>query len=271
MNSSRFLLLCSIDGLRPDALQAADTPTLDQLIATGAVCWHARSVTPSVTLPAHVSLFYGVDVPRHGVDTNEFKPLVPPIPSLLDVAKQAGCTTGAFYNWEQIRDLAHPGTLDVSFFQHYASGGSDEVITAAAIHYLQTMRLEVVFVYLGDLDIAGHGHGWMSDHYLSALQTADRCIGRLVHAEVELGRGDSTVVMVVTDHGGHDTTHGTDCDEDMVVPWLVSGPGVRQGLEIQGPVHIFDTPPTAAWLLGWELASAWEGNIVAEALDIPEY
>jgi len=50
----RRLLLCSLDGVRPDALALATTPTIDALIAGGAYAPAARSVMPSVT-PARIA------------------------------------------------------------------------------------------------------------------------------------------------------------------------------------------------------------------------
>ena len=49
------VLLCSLDGVRPDAIQAANTPTIDRLVNEGAFTWRARTVMPSVTLPCHTS------------------------------------------------------------------------------------------------------------------------------------------------------------------------------------------------------------------------
>src|SRR3712207_7396850 len=48
-----------------------------------------------------------------------------------------------------------------------------------------------------------------------------------------LGRVEDTVTLVLSDHGGHERTHGTDMDEDMLIPWVLHGPGVRSGYAIR--------------------------------------
>src|SRR5436305_618844 len=108
------VLLCSMDGVRPDAIQATDTPCIDRLAQEGASTWAARTVMPSSTLPCHTSMLRGVDTARHGITTNTFHPLVRPVPSLIEAASHQGRTVGFFYNWEPLRDLAAPGTLRAS-------------------------------------------------------------------------------------------------------------------------------------------------------------
>ncbi len=266
------LVLCSIDGMRPDALRAADTPAMDSIIARGAICWQARTIVPSVTLPAHLSMFHGVDASVHGLyDDNGIVPDRPRIPGLLDTAHEAGLRIGAFYNWEPMRDVSRPDSLDVGYYINHRRREpreeDDNQVTTVAIEHMQSMGLDVVYVYLGGLDDEGHLEGWMSPAYIAALENADRCVGRLVEAVAELGQADSTVVMVVTDHGGRGHAHGDESDECMVIPWMMAGPGIKRGYEITGPVRIFDTAPTAAWLLGLDLPVEWEGCPVTEALE----
>jgi arylsulfatase A-like enzyme len=78
--------------------------------------------------------------------------------------------------------------------------------------------------------------------------------------------GEDTVVLVQSDHGGHGRSHGTDMDEDMLIPWLLAGPGVRRGQTLDGEVRIYDTCVTLAHLLGVPLAPEWDGRVVTEAL-----
>jgi arylsulfatase A-like enzyme len=77
---------------------------------------------------------------------------------------------------------------------------------------------------------------------------------------------DETVTLVVSDHGGHGRSHGTDCDEDMTIPWILHGPGVRPGTALDGGIRIYDTCPTLAHLLGLPASPAWDGRVVDEAL-----
>ena len=67
------------------------------------------------------------------------------------------------------------------------------------------------------------------------------------------------------DHGGHERTHGTEAPEDMTIPWMLAGPGIRAGHTLQGPVSLLDTAPTLARLLGLSAHPHWEGRSVDEA------
>lgn len=258
------VLLFSIDGARPDAIAQASTPTLDRLKQQGAWTDRARTQMPSVTLPCHQSMLRGVPVTRHGITSNQFQPLARPVPSLFDAAHAAGKRTGIFYNWEQLRDLAEPGSMNVGFFRRdcYSAEG-DQRIAAAATQHLKSEPLDFVFIYLGWTDECAHKNGWMSDPYMRAIENADACIGQVLAA---LPNQSDTAVLVQSDHGGHDRSHGTDRDEDMLIPWILSGAGVRRGVQLEQPVQIFDTCTTLAHLLGIPQAPEWEGRVVREAL-----
>lgn len=256
-----------MDGVRPDGIQAARTPVIDRLAREGAACWKARTVMPSATLPCHTSMFRGVDTARHGITTNRFQPLVRPVPSLIDAAHDQGRRTGSFYNWEQLRDLAAPGKLDVSLMIHDChSPEGDRHIAEQAVAYLSRIDFDLLFVYFGWPDECGHRNGWMSPEYLAAIENADACLGEVLAAVQRLGRADETTTLVLSDHGGHAQTHGTDADEDMLIPWVLHGPGVRPGWEITAPVRIYDTCVTLAHVLGLTPSPEWEGRVVSEAL-----
>ena len=257
-SSVKHIALFVIDGLRPDGLQQADTPVLDGLMASGVHTLRGRTVMPSVTLPCHMSLFLGVNPGRHGITTNTWTPQVRPVPGLIDVIHQAGGTTAAFYNWEPLRDVARPGALDASFFLnncHDAGGAGDSELADLAADWLGQHPYTFSFVYFGYVDIAGHDAGFASEPYRQAIANADRCIGRVMAALPQ-----ECTVIVTTDHGGHEQSHGTDCDEDMIIPFVLSGPGYPAGRVIEGPVHITDVAPTVLDLLGVAPPDEWIGK-----------
>lgn len=258
------MVLVSVDGMRPDAMLAAETPCLDRLRATAAYTDRARTVMPSVTLPCHTSMLRGVDVTRHGITTNHFVPLARPVPSLFDVATRSGKRCGAFMNWGPLRDLYEPESVETAYYiaDSKTEAGDLSVARSAIMHH-QQRPYDFLFVYLGRTDSMGHDHGWMSDPYLDAIRHADVCIATLVEA-LDRERRPWTM-LVQSDHGGHDRSHGTDRPEDMTIPWMLVGDGVLPG-ELPDGVRIFDTAPTLAALLGLKPAKEWDGCLVASAL-----
>jgi len=209
-------------------------------------------------------MFRGVDVPRHGITTNIFIPLARPVPSLVDVAHGRGKRCGAFTNWGELRDLCHPSSLAV----HYCANVShapedDERVARAAVEHLREEPFDFLFIYFGRTDSMGHAHGWMTEPYIDAISHADFCLGLVLDALKESGR--DVTVLVQSDHGGHERTHGTEMDEDMLIPWILSGKGVKPG-QLTEEVRIYDTCPTLAHLLGLQPAKEWDGSVIQAAL-----
>jgi arylsulfatase A-like enzyme len=254
-------VLVMIDGLRPDALTQGSFPALEHLRATGAATLQARSVMPSITLPCHVTIFHSVPPSRHGITTNTWAPMARPLPGLVDVAHAAGLRSAFFHNWEPLRDLSVPGHLAFCYFRDncYTDPNGDAVIAAEAARYMRSDQPDFAFVYLGTLDVAGHDHGWMSAHYLAQLARVDGALGDLLST-----LSTATSVVINSDHGGHERSHGADIPEDMIVPWIAAGPTIRQGVEIQSLVNLMDTAPTVARLLGLNADPAWEGRCIEE-------
>jgi predicted AlkP superfamily pyrophosphatase or phosphodiesterase len=210
-----------------------------------------------------MSIFHSVPPTRHGITTNEWMPMARPLPGLADVAHAAGLRNAFFYNWEPLRNLSLPGGLTFSCFRdNLADPEGDQVIADETVRYFSTDRPDFAFVYFGVLDEMGHRYGFMSDRYLAQLQLVDRAVGTVFDA-----LPDDATVLLTSDHGGHDRIHGTDKPEDMTVPWMIAGPGIRRDYEIKAAVSLLDTAPTLARVLGIMSHPDWEGRCVEEVFE----
>ena len=98
------VLLILVDGMSPDALK--EIPQAQRLLKKASYTMQAKTVVPSVTLPAHMSLFHSVDPSRHGITTNLYKPQVRPVNGLCEVLNQNGKWCAMFHGWDEFRDLA---------------------------------------------------------------------------------------------------------------------------------------------------------------------
>jgi predicted AlkP superfamily pyrophosphatase or phosphodiesterase len=268
MPLAQQVILFVIDGLRPDALQQAPTPYIDHLVTQGSYTWQAQSVTPSISLPCHTSLFFAVPPSRHAVLSNVWTRPQPPIPSLIEVVHQANLGTASFYTWEELRDLSSPGALDFAYYRRLGEPdeGEDVEIGEVAATYIAQHKPAFAFVYLGAADEVGHRHGWMSEPYLRAVSEADHAIGLVLKGLDASSRLAETVCLVLADHGGHEFDHNAGLAEDVTIPWVISGPGIRRGHQIASHVEIIDTAPTVAQLLGLPVPVEWSGQIVKESL-----
>jgi predicted AlkP superfamily pyrophosphatase or phosphodiesterase len=255
-------IFVSIDGVRPDALSEANCPRLNGLRQRGASTMQATSVMPSITLPCHMSIFHSVPPSRHGITTNDWQPMARPLPGLIEQANMANRKTAFFYNWDPLRNLCTPLQLHYAYFRNNAYTdleNGDNVIASEAVRYIQSDAPDFAFVYLSIADTAGHMYGWMSPEYLLQVERVDFALGLLLD-----GLPDDATILVHSDHGGHERTHGTDMPEDMTIPWIMAGPGIRQNYVIQQPVSLLDTAPTLAAILNVPTHRDWEGRCVEE-------
>lgn len=271
MKLAESVVLFLIDGLRPDGLQQAQTPNIDKLMANGSYTLQASSIMPSVTLPCLVSIFLGSNLKPLGIKAGPpfwagtWQRDNPSIPSIIDLVHQAGMSTMSFYNWEWLRDLSRLGSLDVGVYlnNEEVPEGDLEIANIAA-KQLSKKPAAFTFVYLGYLDIAGHNNQWMSPPYIEAIANADKAMGIVLDVLAAVGRMDKTALIVTSDHGGHEDTHGTNMPEDMTVPWIISGCGIARGQTLAGNVCIIDTAPTVAAILGLGAPEQWTGKVIRQ-------
>ena len=248
-------LLILVDGMRPDAL--ANCKTAQQVMTNSVYTLNAQTVMPSVTLPCHVSLFFGVKPERHGTVSNTYTPPARPILSVCDTLAIEKKNVAFFYSWGQLRDLCHPASLAHSLLIKGAYHGwekANDRLTDAAIDYIKETDPDLTFLYLGYPDEAGHAHGWMGEEYMYALENSWKNIARIIEAIPK-----EYAVIITADHGGHDHTHGTDSPEDMTIPLIFAG-AEREQIGNLDNVSIIDIAPTIAVLAGMQADPEWEGK-----------
>jgi len=259
-------ILVIIDGCRSDGLEQAKTPNIDYMIEDGAHTLNAQTVTPSVTLPVHFSIFTSLSPIAHNVLTNSGSPnLSSTARSIIDVAKDFGKKTAAFYSWEHFRNLLAPGSLD---HLHFINSGSmenrDIEVAQAGAGCLNSYCPDFFFIYLEGTDIAGHKSGFMSVEYLDAIETADSALGIILNAVERATPSDSYSIILHSDHGGIDHHHTENTPEVMTVPWIAIGPGIKQKYIITNKVSIIDTAPTLAGLMNIPAHHTWQGQAMSE-------
>lgn len=253
-----------MDGLRPEPLLSDRYKNLFTLRARSSWTLNARSLMPTITLPTHTTIFHSVPPSRHGIMTNTWVPMKAPIPGLVEVAKAAGLRCGFFYNWERLRDISRPGNLHFTYFNDNVNTDwhGEAILVNEALKYLANDHPDFMFVYFGTIDEIGGAYGWMTDRYFDQIEIVDGTLGRLLD-----GLPPDATVLLHADHGGHARTHGTDMPEDTTIPWMVAGPGIRRGYEIQSKVTLLETAPTLARILGIEPHPEWEGHSVDEVFE----
>jgi predicted AlkP superfamily pyrophosphatase or phosphodiesterase len=267
------VILISIDGLRPDAIEAFKAETLIKLMREGSYTLTASTILPSKTLPSHASMLTGEPPDTHGVVWNNkrlFATGGPESPTIFGVLRAKGFKTAAFFSKSKFEDLQTPGSLDYSQAPGGFMGGmipgrwSSDRTTQDAVRYLKSERPELLFVHFGDADNAGHRSGWMTATYGDAVRRVDASIARLLSAADEAYGSANYTVIVTADHGGHGRDHGSDNPLDVMIPWIAWGNRINPG-RITEKVQTMDTASTILWLFGVAEPTNWAGQPVTGA------
>jgi len=268
------VIIIGIDGLSPDGVLKADAPTLDNMMAHGAWSMHARGVLPTTSGANWASIINGAGPEQHGVTSNDwqvgefnFPTSVTGsggfFPSIFQVLadQRPDWEVGSIYHWEGFGNL-----YDHRFVDYDAHGESEDETAALAVEYIKAKQPEFLFVHLDHVDHAGHEYGHGTSHYYESVTKADALIAQIRQATVDAGIADDTVILVTSDHGGVGKGHGGESLAELEIPWIAYGANINSGAELDLPINTFDTPATAAWLLGANIPYAWLGRPVKPIL-----
>ncbi|MGV3486363.1 MAG: alkaline phosphatase family protein [Planctomycetaceae bacterium] len=268
------VLIIGIDGCRPDAVKISKTPNLDALIEAGMLFQGTDIREPNgtdkadtISGPGWSNLLTGVWPDKHQVLDNKFSnPNYAQYPHMFSRLKEVRprAVTASFSTWAPIEDkIVSAADVSRNFSnppQDYARW--DREAAAACAEYLKTGEPDLVVCYQGEVDEAGHAHGFHPTvpQYIAAIETVDQNIETLVaaiHARPSFAQED-WLTIVCTDHGGHGTGHGGGhaVPEIRTTFLIVSGPAATQG-KSDAPTYQVDVVPTALSHLNAELSPAW--------------
>lgn len=262
---AQHVVVIGLDGCRPEAIRQAQAPVLQRLVREGAVCWKAQAVHPTVTQVNWSAMLTGCVPAKNGIDTHPITEetlgkISPQTPSVFQLAAAHDMTSVAFLGHWKLYPLETAGPKIQ--FEH--SPYEARHASAVAAEYLRQNRPILCFVYMGDLDGAGHQYGWLSPEQLKAMNEVDIAVGTIVKTLQEAGMWQSTLLLVTSDHGGHDKSHSAGTAEDATIPWIAAGALVKPGTLIERPISTCDTAATAAHFLGMEPPAIWDGKPVLE-------
>jgi hypothetical protein len=288
------VLIISEDGLRPDVLLRANTPNLHTLYQNGSFTFWAKTTVQSITLPSHVSMLTGVVPEVHAIFWNSdmpfSEPVYPAVPTIFELAKRAHLTTAlvagkhkfvvfdkpGVLDWKYITKLSAPSTAPSGTYDPAGKPDprADAIIADHAVEILRDHKPDLMFVHFPGPDNFGHAYGWGSPAQLDEVAESDRCIGLVLNALSDADLTSSTLVIVTADHGGQGRTHGPEDTRSRTIPWIISGPHVRRGLDLtllghNHDIQTFDTFATACAVLGLHppIDDPVVGRFVDEAFD----
>jgi arylsulfatase A-like enzyme len=269
--SGHDVLLFSIDALRADHVGAygydrPTTPSIDALAAEGTLFEAAYCPTPhtsySVTsmmtgkyLRPLLALGLGEDSDTWAQDLQLYgwrtAAFYPPAVFYIDEDR--------FPRFEQDKlgfeyakvEFADPALREQQVASYLQGAPRDKPI------FLWVHFFEPHEPYVAHPEHPFAGKGADLDAYDSEVATADDGVGRIVHLVRERrGRASDPVVIVTADHGEEFGEHGgryhgtTVYEEQVHVPLVVVGPGVKRGVRVGTVVQTIDLLPTTLSALG---------------------
>lgn len=281
------VLIFGLDGTRPGALRAADTPNIDQLIAHGASSFTTQILgarftkNDTISGPGWSSNLTGVWADKHGVMDNTFEGRnfdeYPHFFHYLEEAQPESFTV-SIASWSPINkyivseaDIVHTEPTGEGTDEEPLAGvkQADVGSTEKAVEILKTTDPTAMFLYFHQIDSAGHTFGFHRSvpEYVVAIERVDRHIGEVLEAlrNRETYNEEDWLILVTTDHGGKGRGHsnGQKVPSIRTTFLIVSGPSAKQG-RIKRQTYTVDVATTALAHLGVEIEPEWklDGRVV---------
>lgn len=279
---ARHVFIISFDQGTPRIMQKAEMPVFHRMWTEGAHTWSAFTIVPSITLPSHTSMLTGVGIQKHQILWNDWAPDkgFVQVPTIFQLAKERGLKTAMFVGKEKFKHLEVPGSLDVFSLQP----GDKEVAEAFAAE-VGRLKPDLCFLHFAQPDTVGHQHGLGSPEQMATLTASDQALQVVRDAIEKAGLADSSVIIMSADHGAHNipaplapgevasdpprvvATHGLPTSEDVEIPWVAWGKGVKKDYTITASVVTYDTAATALWVLGIPIPEWFWGRPVTSAFE----
>lgn len=276
---SRRVLVIGIDGCRPDAVEAAETPNIDALAKDGTWFEGTDIRQPvrtddanTISGPGWSNLLTGVWPDKHGVLDNKFtSPHYDRFPHFFARIKEArpDAFTASYSTWPPIARIITRSADDVQNFpaddpkdlKGYIEG--DIEATSATINCLKSKDPTCIVLYLGQVDETGHKFGFHPTipEYITAIERVDAHIGDVLATvkDRSKARNEDWLILVCTDHGGAGTDHGDGHNNPEIrrTYMIVSGNAAAKGRSTEQTWQV-DVVPTALKHLGIEIKPEWE-------------
>ena len=267
------VVVIGFDGLSPDGIENAKTPTFDRIIAEGASTMNARAVLPTSSSSNWASMIMGAGPEQHGITSNAWEKdnftlptitqsedfLFPTIFRLIS-DNQPNSEVGAIYHWGGFGRLFEKTAVDFD-----RNPNSEDETAKIAGDYIKSKKPLFTFIHFDHVDHAGHEYGHGTSHYYESVEKADALLKSVMRAIENSELAKNTLVIVSSDHGGLGTGHGGESLQEVEIPFIIWGPSVKRNHIIQYPVYQYDNAATVAFALGLKRPHAWIGKPVKSA------
>ncbi|MEN9302947.1 MAG: hypothetical protein RL264_1376 [Bacteroidota bacterium] len=248
--SNLKILFIGIDGVRTDALLAANTPNIDTLMNHGYVCLNVDRGPHTVSVPGWSTILHGVWPAKHNLTENSFrKNRYSQYPDMLSMIRSnmPSMSLATLSNWDDFLRLTEEEDYAAVF-------ESDAEVKNRALELFQNCNPDVMLLHFDAPDHEGHDTGFDPNNsaYIQAIETTDQYVGELM--EFVYNQENSTqnryLVVLTTDHGGSGTGHGGQDDLDVTrkVWGIIRKPEIQNQILIESANAVDLLPSMLSWL-----------------------
>lgn len=269
----KHVILIGCDGLGAYAFDSANIPNMSKLMKEGAYSLEARCVLPSSSAVNWASMIMGAGPTMHGyTEWGSQTPEIPSVvknkwglfPSVIGELKEQrpNSKSGVIYSWGGIGYLFEKPAVDLDIYT-----GNDSLSAAKTIEFFTSQKPAFTFVHFDQPDGVGHNIGHRTPEYYDMVHTVDGYVGQIMKAVEKAGLKENTIIILSADHGGTGKGHGGKSMDEVQIPWIISGPGIKKNHQIENAIITYDTAPTIAYILGLKTPEVWRGKPVMEAFE----
>lgn len=268
----KHVVLIGCDGLGAYAIPDAQMPHLKKLMETGASSLQARSVLPSSSAVNWASMLMGAGPTEHGyTEWGSKTPEIPSVtttkygifPSIFSVIRdqKPNAKTAVIYSWPGIGPLVEKDAISIVV----PGNDKDDFCADTTASIIKREKPYFTFVHFDEPDHTGHEIGHRTPAYYEQLKKVDERIGKIVQAVKDAGIEKETIIIVSADHGGTGKGHGGKTLDEVQIPWVINGPGVKKNHQIKEVIITYDTAATLAWIMGLKAPQSWRGKAVSDS------
>jgi len=206
------VLIVSIDALHPDAVTADYAPNILKAAEKGVIKLNGQSTSIPKTLISHSAMFTGLTPLKGGLKSNVWNKGDATVKqrTIFNIAKELGYNAGYIYSKGKLAYLVNSAIDYIAFSKEYPVDKTSE--------YVNKHDKNFVFMHFSGLDNTGPQYGWMSKEYLEDFKFMDEELKPLIETIQKKGK---YLIIITSDHAGHDKLHGCNHPDDFKLPFIV--------------------------------------------------
>ncbi len=288
----QHIVLISIDTCRADHLscygcQRPTTPNIDAFAAQSVLFEDVVSPVP-LTLPSHSSIMTGTIPPYHGVRDNMEYKLGDSQLTLAEILAKKGFKTASIisafvldsqFGLGQGFDYYNDSFEDEHKFLQISERRGQEVSRTANI-WLEQNRDERFFLFLHYFDAHSDyrppepfASRFKDSPYAGEIAYVDNCIGQVIDKLKALGMYESSLIVILGDHGEGLGAHGENehsffiYQSTIKVPLIIKPPHSQNPRRVNQQVGLIDVMPTLLALLDIDSPAHIQGRDIGHLLE----